>query len=56
MFFIPCDNWKTVFRKSLSLYHYTEVIFNCRVLAFFETSDLKEVRILFPISRVTVQW
>ena len=26
---------------------YPEVFFNCHVFPFFETSDLKEVRILF---------
>ena len=36
MFFIPCDKWK--------------VFFNRRAFAFFDASDLKEVRILFFIS------
>ena len=35
---------------------YPESLFNRHVLAFFETSDLKEVCILFIISRITVQY
>ena len=41
MFFILCDNYKTLF--SIQFYLYLEVLFNRHVLAFFEASDLKEV-------------
>ena len=44
MFFIPCDNWKTLF--FIEICHYPEVWCNCYVAAFFESSLLKEVRIL----------
>ena len=44
MFFILCDNWKTLFfSKSLSLLW---DFFNHHVVVFFETSVLKEVHIL----------
>ena len=36
---IPCDNWKTLFGLT-----------QCHIAAFFETSVLKEVRILYPLS------
>ena len=49
MFFISCDNWKTLFYKSLLI---SWGLFNCHVLALFEASDLKEVRILF----LSLQW
>ena len=32
----------------------SQVLFNRHVLDFFETSDLKEVRIFFLISKITV--
>ena len=52
MFFIQCNNWKTsIFIK---VYYYAEVLFNRHILAFFETNDLKEVRILLFITAVTV--
>ena len=38
MFFVLCDNWKALF--SIQIYLYLEVLFNCHVLAFFETSDI----------------
>ena len=44
MFLIPCDNWKTLFLKSLSL---PWGLFNCHFLALFEANDLKEARFLF---------
>ena len=47
-FLIPCDNWKTLF--FIKFYPYPEVFCNCHVVAFFETSVLKEVRILRPLS------
>ena len=48
MFFIPCDNWKTLF--FIQIYRYQEVSYNGHVAAFFETSVLKEIRILYPLS------
>ena len=33
MFFIPCDNWKTLF--FMQIFCYPEVWYNCRVAAFF---------------------
>ena len=39
----------------IKVYRHPEVLFNRHVLAFFVTSDLKEVFILFFISRITVQ-
>ena len=47
IFFIPCDNWKTFF--FIQTCHYPEVSCNRHVAAFFETSVLKEVRILYPL-------
>ena len=34
----------------LQIYHYPEVWYNRHVAAFFETSVLKEVHILYPLS------
>ena len=51
IFFILGDR-KQFFVK---VYLYPEVLFNCRVLAVFETSELKEFRILYFISRITEQ-
>ena len=48
MFFIPCDNWKTLF--FIQIYRYLEVCYNRHVGEFFETSVLKEVRIFYPLS------
>ena len=48
MFFISCDNWKTFF--FIQTYRYPEVWCNRHVAAFFETSVLKEVRILYLLS------
>ena len=48
MFFIPCDNYKALF--FMQIYRYTETWYNCHVAAFFVTSVLKEVRILYPWS------
>ena len=46
MLFIPCDNWKNLFFMKVN--SYPEVLFNSHVLALFETSGLKKVRILSP--------
>ena len=46
--FIACDNWKALFL--IDIYCYSEVWCNRHVTAFFETSDLKEVSILYPSS------
>ena len=53
MFFIPCDNWKTLF--IIKVHHYPELLFDLHVLAFFETSEMKEVHISFFISTLTVK-
>ena len=44
MIFIPSDNWKALFFIKAC---YPEFVFNCHVLAFFKTSDFKEVIIFF---------
>ena len=41
MFFIPCDNWKTLF--FIQIYCYIEVWYNRHVDAFFKGTVLKEV-------------
>ena len=46
--FISCDNWKTLL--FIKVYSYPEVLFNRHVLAFYETNDLKKIRILFFLS------
>ena len=43
--FILCDNWKTFFLKKKA-YRYPTVFLNHHIVAFFENSILKEVRIL----------
>ena len=44
MIFISCDQWKTlIFQKACN---YSEIFFNRHIVVFFETSVLKEVRIL----------
>ena len=48
MFFITCNNWKTLFFTQI--YRYSEVSYNHHVAAFFEKSNLKEVGILYPVS------
>ena len=48
MLFISCDNWKTLL--FIQTYCYPEVFCNHHVAAFFETSVLKEVHILCPLS------
>ena len=48
MLTIPYDNWKTLFFTST--YRYPEVWCNLHVTTFFETSALKEVHILCPLS------
>ena len=48
MFFIPYDNWKTLF--FMQIYRKPVVWCNRHVVAFFEASVLKEVRILYPLS------
>ena len=52
MFLIPCDNWTTVF--FIKLYRYPGFSFNCYVLAFFETSNLIDVRIFLVFLSTTV--
>ena len=47
MFFISSDNWKTFF--FIQTYRYPEVWCDRHVAALFETSILKEVRILYPL-------
>ena len=37
----PCNAWKKWF--PINVYRYPKVLFNCHVLAFFETRDLKTV-------------
>ena len=44
MFFILCDNWKTLFFKKIC--RYSEGFSNRPAAAFFEKGVLKEVRIL----------
>ena len=54
MFFIPCDNWKTLF--FIKVFHYSKGFSNYHIVAFFETTVFKEVRILhYNISTITVQ-
>ena len=48
MFFIPCDNSKQYFFTQT--YCYSEAWCNCHAAAFFRTSVLKEVHILYPLS------
>ena len=50
IFFILCDNWKTLL--FITVYRYSS---NRHVVAFFEASVLKEVRILCVISTITVR-
>ena len=45
MFFIPCDIWKTLF--FVQIHCYPEVWYNRNVAAFFQTSVLNKVRILY---------
>ena len=53
MFFIPYDYWKALF--FIKVYRYSEG-FSCRhVVAFFETSVLKEIRVLcYPCNNSTI--
>ena len=53
MFLIPYDYWKALF--FIKVYRYTEG-FSCRhVVAFFETSVLKEIRVLcYPCNNSTI--
>ena len=44
IFFVSCDNWKTWF--FLKVCRYCNVFANLHIVIFFETSVLKEVRIL----------
>ena len=46
MFFILYDYSKTLFFSKV--HRYPDALFSHRVFAFFEASDLKEVRILSP--------
>ena len=48
MFFVPCDNCKKLVLTQI--YCYPEVRCNRHVAAFFETSVLKKVRILYLLS------
>ena len=50
--FITCDNTKPL--VSIKGYHYLEVLLNSTVVAFFEISDLKEVRLLNFISSLLI--
>ena len=54
MFFVPCDNWKTLFFLKVCRYceTFSTAIFS--TVVFFETSVLREVRILRYISSITV--
>ena len=51
-FFIPFNSWKALFL--IKVYLYPEVLFNRHIFAFFETTDLKEVNILFFISTILI--
>ena len=48
MFFIPYDTWKKLLFTQI--YYYPEVFHDHHVAALFETSVLKEVRILCLLS------
>ena len=48
IFFIPCDNCKQYFFSQIN--RYPEAWCNRHVAVFFQTSVLKEVRILCPLS------
>ena len=48
MFFILCDNWKTVF--FIQIYLRPKVWCNSYVAAFFETNVLNEIHTLYPLS------
>ena len=48
MFFIPFDNWKRL--VFMQIYQYFVVWYNRLFAAFFETSLLKVVRILYTLS------
>ena len=52
MFFILCDNWKTIF--FIKVYRYSESFSNRHAVSFFGRSVLKEIRVFF-ISTITVQ-
>ena len=52
MLFIPRGNWKALY--FIKVYRLSEVLYNRYVLAFFETSDFKGVRILFFISAILI--
>ena len=47
-FFIPCDNLMTLF--FIQIYLYPERFYNRHDVTLFETSVLKEVRIVCPLS------
>ena len=53
MFFIPCDNWKTLL--FIEVFHFLEANFNRHVEFFFEAKILKKVRVLCVISTITVR-
>ena len=48
MLFITRDSWKTLF--FIQIYRQAEPWLNRHIAIFFETSVLKEVRILYPLS------
>ena len=48
VFFIPCDDWKTVL--FIQIHNYPDVFCYRHVVALFELSVSKEVRILYPLS------
>ena len=48
MLFITRDNWKTLF--FIQIYRQPELWLNRHITVFFETSVLKEVRVLYPLS------
>ena len=52
MLFILFDNWKTL--VFIKVYCKVEVLFNPYDLVFFGTNDLKEVAILFFISKILI--
>ena len=56
MILIRCDNWKT--SLFIKVYPCPEVVTSSQALAFFETSDLKEVHFFYlhnTINKVKVQ-
>ena len=52
MFFIPFDNWKTLFIK---VYRDSEGFSKRHVVSFFEPSVLKEVRVLWKFIQIYIR-